>query len=88
MLVLTVLERAGILALILTDHGIRELDVEILLSRTDDLVFGRSSEGASGVASRREGSHLGSIGGAPRVTLAFARALEIHEEVLRSARAA
>ena len=42
MLVLAVLERAGILALILTDHGIRELDVEVLLARTDDLVFGGS----------------------------------------------
>lgn len=78
----------GVLAEFFADNRIRELDVEILLSRTDDLVFGRSSEGASDVASRREGSHLGSIGGAPRVTLAFARALEIHEEVLRSVQAA
>ena len=36
-----------------------------------------------------ERDHIsGALGGAPRVTLAFARALEIHEEVLRSVRAA
>ena len=88
LLVVAIAGLGGVLADFFADNRIRELDVEILLSRTDDLVFGRSSEWASDVASRREGSHLGSIGGAPRVTLAFARALEIHEEVLRSVRAA
>ena len=59
MLVVAIAGLGGVLADFFADNRIRELDVEILLSRTDDLVFGSPVDtGSTGGRCRKRGGAI------------------------------